>query len=120
MVLQGSAEECERGGLGVQAFFALGREGCVVHLPPGSSIGAKRNAGARAVGADFIASFDDDDFSLPSRISTQLVSLHSPPAKYNHSPHLPTHPTKWALRPRIAPAPPVGSIASPHSLQPTN
>ena len=57
-----------------QAFHATGREGRIIAMPPGSSIGSKRNAGARAVEAEYIASFDDDDFCLPSRLSSQLVS----------------------------------------------
>lgn len=56
-----------------QAFYNTKREGFVVDVAPGASIGAKRNAGALAVEAEFIASFDDDDFSLPHRLSTQLV-----------------------------------------------
>jgi hypothetical protein len=57
-----------------QAFTAKRRAGLVIHVPQGTSIGEKRNAGAQAVGAQYIASFDDDDFSLPSRLTTHLVA----------------------------------------------
>ena len=40
--------------------------GSVLQVPPGTTIGVKRNTGAQAVAADYLASFDDDDFSLPT------------------------------------------------------
>jgi len=58
-----------------KAFWATHRQGVVVRVPPGTSIGEKRNAGAHATDADFIASFDDDDFCLPSRLTSQLARI---------------------------------------------
>ena len=55
-----------------EAFLQVCR-GQVLRAPPGTSIGEKRNLAARAVDAEFIASFDDDDFSLPSRLSVHVV-----------------------------------------------
>ena len=57
----------------MQAFRVTNRDGVIVDVPAGTSIGEKRNAGARAVAAEYIASFDDDDFCLPSRLTRQLV-----------------------------------------------
>ena len=56
------------------AFHARCR-GSVLQVPPGTSIGEKRNAGAQAVAADYLASFDDDDFSLPGRLSDHLACI---------------------------------------------
>lgn len=57
------------------AFLAEHR-GAVVDAPRGASIGAKRNLGARAVpAADYIAAFDDDDLSLPTRLATHLARI---------------------------------------------
>lgn len=54
----------------------LGCRGLVVDAPHGASIGEKRNLGAAAVpAAEFIASFDDDDFSLPSRLRLQVERM---------------------------------------------
>lgn len=48
----------------------------IVTVPGGSSIGEKRNIGAAAVPeADYIASWDDDDFSLPHRLSAHLRAM---------------------------------------------
>ena len=59
------------------AFFH--RHGCrgqVLAAPRGASIGEKRNLGAAAVPeAEFIASFDDDDFSLPSRLRLHVERI---------------------------------------------
>ena len=53
-----------------------GCQGCIIMAPSGASIGEKRNLGAAAVpGAEFIASFDDDDFSLPSRLQLHVKRL---------------------------------------------
>ena len=59
------------------AFFEQpGCRGCVVAAPSGVSIGEKRTLGAAAVPtAEFIASFDDDDFSLPSRLSLHVERI---------------------------------------------
>jgi hypothetical protein len=57
-----------------QAFHARCR-GSVIQVPPGTTIGEKRNAGTQAVAADYIASFDDDDFSLPGRLTDHLASI---------------------------------------------
>jgi len=57
----------------MQAFKATKRDALVLHVQRGMSIGEKRNAGARAVASEYIASFDDDDFSLPSRLSSHMV-----------------------------------------------
>ena len=56
------------------AFHARCR-GQVLQVPPGTTIGEKRNAGAQAVAADYLASFDDDDFSLPGRLSDHLACI---------------------------------------------
>ena len=49
-------------------------QGSVVTAPEGATIGEKRNLATAAVAeAEFIASFDDDDFSVPWRLRTQLV-----------------------------------------------
>jgi hypothetical protein len=56
------------------AFHARCR-GSVLQVPPGTTIGEKRNAGAQAVAADYLASFDDDDFSLPGRLSDHLACI---------------------------------------------
>ena len=59
------------------AFFAqAGCHGCVISAPSGATIGEKRNLGAAAVpSAEYIASFDDDDFCLPSRLRKQVEQL---------------------------------------------
>jgi hypothetical protein len=60
------------------AFFAArgAPRGMVVQAPAGASIGEKRNLGAHAVpAARYVASFDDDDFSLPARLSTHLGAI---------------------------------------------
>ena len=58
------------------AFAASGCRGRVLHVRAGATIGEKRNAGAAAEpGAAFIASFDDDDFSLPSRLRLQVARM---------------------------------------------
>jgi hypothetical protein len=50
----------------------------VVSAPRGSSIGHKRNIGARAAThADYIAPWDDDDLSLPTRLSTHIERIGS-------------------------------------------
>ena len=48
--------------------------GQVVQVAPGTTIGEKRNVAAGDVAeASHIASFDDDDFSLPNRLTANLV-----------------------------------------------
>lgn len=60
----------------LSADFLAAHRGAVVEAPHASSIGAKRNLGARAVpDAEFIATFDDDDLSLPTRLETHLASI---------------------------------------------
>lgn len=63
----------------LSASFADNSFGCsgrVISAPRGASIGEKRNLAVQAVPeAEFVASFDDDDFSLPSRLSAQVVRL---------------------------------------------
>lgn len=50
--------------------------GRIVSAPEGATIGEKRNIGAAAVPtAAFIASFDDDDFSLPSRLRLHVERI---------------------------------------------
>lgn len=50
--------------------------GFVVSAPAGSSIGAKRNLGVAALPeASFVASFDDDDLSLPKRLSSHIAAI---------------------------------------------
>ena len=57
------------------AFAAAGLRGRIVHAPPGTTIGEKRNAGAAASSAAYVASFDDDDVSLPGRLAAQVAAL---------------------------------------------
>ena len=58
------------------SFFGGSHLGRVVSAPAGASIGEKRNIAASAVpDAEYIASFDDDDFSLPSRLSTHAAQM---------------------------------------------
>lgn len=45
----------------------------VVNLPSGLSIGEKRNVGLRVASGDWVATWDDDDFSMPER----LAELHA-------------------------------------------
>ena len=64
---------CELSG---DAFVASKLLGKVVQARAGASIGEKRNLGARAwPGASYIASFDDDDFSLPGRLDAHLAAI---------------------------------------------
>jgi len=50
--------------------------GTVLQAPPGSSIGEKRNLGAKVwPEASYVASFDDDDFSLPGRLDAHLAAI---------------------------------------------
>jgi len=49
----------------------------VVNLPSGTSIGAKRNAGLAAARGTYLATWDDDDFSMPERLARQVeVARH--------------------------------------------
>lgn len=57
----------------------------VVRSPTGLSIGEKRNVGVRAARGELIATWDDDDFSLPERIATQVRELTQSGAKYQRS-----------------------------------
>lgn len=61
------------------AFFGgASLSGRVVPAPPGASIGEKRNIATRVVpDAEFIASFDDDDFSLPNRLSVHVAKMRA-------------------------------------------
>lgn len=58
-----------------QAFAAHGKRGVVLEVARGTSIGEKRNAGARAVVSGYVASFDDDDVSLPTRLSAHAARI---------------------------------------------
>lgn len=57
----------------------------VVQVPPGTSIGAKRNAGVQAAYGEYVACWDDDDFSLPERIATHVQELLASGARYHKS-----------------------------------
>lgn len=58
------------------AWAKLGLRATIVSAPAGSSIGEKRNLATKAMpSAEFIASFDDDDFSLPSRLRTHVERI---------------------------------------------
>mmetsp|Transcript_24937 Transcript_24937/g.83566 ORF Transcript_24937/g.83566 Transcript_24937/m.83566 type:complete len:245 (-) Transcript_24937:38-772(-) len=60
----------------LSADFLNEHAGAVVQVPAGTSIGEKRNAGARAAPeAQYIASFDDDDVSLPWRLGAQMDAI---------------------------------------------
>jgi glycosyltransferase involved in cell wall biosynthesis len=48
-----------------------------LRLPPGLSIGAKRNRGCELARGTFIAHWDDDDWYAPTRLSAQVVPLSS-------------------------------------------
>ena len=67
------------------AFHARCR-GQVLQVPPGTTIGEKRNAGAQAVAADYLASFDDEramrgaDAALASALICFLPSGPKTPA----------------------------------------
>ena len=47
----------------------------VVNLPSQQTIGAKRNAGTAAAHGEFVAPWDDDDFSMPERMEIQLAQI---------------------------------------------
>ena len=68
-------EPCE---LTEKFFVAAGSASghCVVQAPAGSTIGEKRNLGVKAFRqAAYVASFDDDDFSLPGRLGAHLGAI---------------------------------------------
>jgi glycosyltransferase involved in cell wall biosynthesis len=46
-----------------------------VRLPPGGTIGAKRNQGAQLARGRFLAHWDDDDWYAPQRLEAQLAPL---------------------------------------------
>jgi glycosyltransferase involved in cell wall biosynthesis len=46
-----------------------------ISVPPGMSIGAKRNLGAELAKGEFIANLDDDDHSHPHRLADQVSRL---------------------------------------------
>ena len=72
LTIVNSGEPCQLSG----AFREAGLSGRVVCAPPGTPIGEKRNLGASAVAdAQFIASFDDDDYCLPCRLRAQVERL---------------------------------------------
>lgn len=47
----------------------------VIGVRRGLAIGAKRNIGCAETDAEFIAHFDDDDYSAPMRLATQIALL---------------------------------------------
>jgi len=51
----------------------------LINLPQPTSIGEKRNIGASSEYSDFIVTMDDDDFSLPNRLSSQIMAFQSFP-----------------------------------------
>ncbi|KAG8466365.1 hypothetical protein KFE25_002121 [Diacronema lutheri] len=60
----------------LSADFVREHRAAVVTAPRGASIGFKRNVGARAMAdADFVAAFDDDDLSLPTRLATHIARI---------------------------------------------
>ena len=62
----------------LSAAFDASFGGRVVQAARGASIGEKRNFGVRAVpAAAFVASFDDDDLSLPSRLRLHVERIGS-------------------------------------------
>ena len=73
LTIVNDGEPCE---LSDSMFGARKLRGTVVRARAGASIGEKRNLGARAwPGASYIASFDDDDFSLPGRLDAHLAAI---------------------------------------------
>jgi len=46
-----------------------------LRLPPGNSLGAKRNLCAEAAGGEFLMHWDDDDWMAPHRIRSQVEDL---------------------------------------------
>jgi len=62
----------------LSAAFRAAFDARLVQLPHKTSVGDKRNAGVAAVpDADYSASFDDDDFSLPHRLSANLAAMRN-------------------------------------------
>ena len=57
----------------------------VLQVAPGLSIGEKRNIGARAAYGDYVATWDDDDFSFPERIQIQMDAIKASGARYHRS-----------------------------------
>lgn len=49
--------------------------GAIIQCPEPTSIGKKRNLAAELVQSQYIATMDDDDLSLPNRLTTQLQSI---------------------------------------------
>ena len=58
--------------------FLKSCRGRVVPAPKGASIGEKRNLGVAAEPvAEYVASFDDDDFCVPTRVRAQVARLRA-------------------------------------------
>jgi hypothetical protein len=64
---------------------AAGPRQRVVQVPPGLPLGAKRNVGLGAARGEFVAMWDDDDFSLPERLAQQVKLARATGADYVRS-----------------------------------
>jgi hypothetical protein len=53
----------------------------LVHLAESRSIGEKRNFGCERASGDIICHFDDDDFSGPERVASQVETLLRNPSR---------------------------------------
>lgn len=53
----------------------------LIHLSEMRQIGAKRNFGCKRAAGDVICHFDDDDYSAPERIASQVAALEAHPDK---------------------------------------
>ena len=56
---------------------AVGAGVRVVNLGQRATIGDKRNAGVEAARGEYLATWDDDDFSLPGRLLAQVAELRA-------------------------------------------
>ena len=74
LTIVNDGQPCRLTGAFIDAAGIAG--GSVVQVPGDTTIGEKRNVGAAAVPhASYVASFDDDDFSLPSRLRAHLDAI---------------------------------------------
>jgi hypothetical protein len=68
-----------------QPMRAAGPRQRVVQVPPGLPLGAKRNVGLGAARGEYVAMWDDDDFSLPERLAQQVKFARVTSADYVRS-----------------------------------
>lgn len=53
----------------------------LIHVAEQRQIGAKRNFGCKRAAGDIVCHFDDDDYSAPERIASQVAALEAHPGK---------------------------------------